>query len=89
MPVTLSGHIKLRIYGWAADENLSTPVNIRMSDTVASLPLTNAGADHEIELQVKTLSDHITIESSIFKPENSHRDLGVAIARVSIEIVKD
>ena len=85
MPLQLQGHIKLKMFAWTLNENLAAPIRLRIGNVTVPLSLSDVGKEIQIDLVIAQPSDHIVIESSIFKPNNSHRYLGVAIARMTIE----
>lgn len=87
LPVMLHGIVNLKLDGWAISENLKEPLVVRVGGGLCKLQLSNIRNEYECTLNIERPSDRILLESSVYRPVNSHRNMGVAIARVSVELL--
>lgn len=85
LPRMLTGHLRVTLFGWSLNENLNTPIRMKIGDQVQVLSFTNAGKDIVLDVNVAKPTDRLSFESSVFKPADSARTLGIAVVRINIE----
>lgn len=84
LPWLVQGKIRIKLFGWVIPENPAHRVRITLGDGVAELEMTGTGADYQIDLESTHPSDRIKFSIPPIRPDDSARDLGVAIARMEI-----
>jgi hypothetical protein len=85
LPSYVSGNFKVVLFGWTIPENLNKPVIVRIGSQEKRLFLTDKNASYELNFSLSQPTDSIRIESHISRPNNSARDMGVALNMVQIE----
>jgi hypothetical protein len=88
LPRLLEGKMRVTLFGWGLAENLRAPMQLKVGDKTYALPLTGAGKNIVLEIDLAKPSDRLIFESGVFKPADSARTLGIAIGRVNIERLK-
>ena len=88
VPQLLQGHLRITLFGWSLPQNLHAPLLLKVGDQAYPLQLGDKGQDLVLDVNVAKPADRISFESSVFRPADSARTLGVAIGRVSIERMK-
>ncbi|RMT83254.1 DUF7024 domain-containing protein [Pseudomonas viridiflava] len=87
LPVQLKGKVRIRLFAWTLEQNLVQTVSLQVGDVVKRLPIGSSGSEITVDLEVGAETDRIFIRSAVDKPSDSARTLGVAIARLSVEIL--
>jgi hypothetical protein len=88
LPVVISGKVRIKLFGWMPADAKKT-LRVSLGDASAEVEMTDRGADYVLDLELKGASDRVRFQSDIVHPESSHRNLGVALARMQIERISD
>lgn len=88
LPVVLYGIVKLKLDGWTLSENLKYPLVVRVGDSLCKFQLSDVRKEYECTLNIRRPSDRIRLESPIYRPVDSHRNMGVAINIITTELLR-
>lgn len=85
LPVELSGHVKIQLFGWILHENDKKIVRVDIGDSKTQIAFLEAGSIYTIDAVVGNATNKIILNSATIKPESSHRKMGVAVSYLIIE----
>jgi hypothetical protein len=84
LPVVMSGKVRIKLFGWMPAEAKKT-LRVALGDASAEVEMADQGAEYTLDLDLKQGSDRVRFYSDIVHPASSHRNLGVALARIQME----
>lgn len=87
LPKEVSGKLKVKLSGWALEENAKNPVEITIGGVVTSVKMSDVRKDYEFSIDVKDSTHKISVSSKPVRPIGSSRALGVALSSLSLEVI--
>jgi hypothetical protein len=81
------GKIRVKLSGWALEDNAKDPIEITIGGVVTSLKMSDVRKDYEFSIDVKDPTYTISVSSNPVRPLGSSRALGVALSSLSLEVI--
>lgn len=86
-PATIEGKITIQIFGWMPEEATNKTALLKLGDVTHELHLSSKPEMYNIEVNLPSPVNKLYIQSMTIKPNNSHRDMGIAISYINIQKV--
>lgn len=88
LPFKVQGRVRLDLFGWTLAEQVGKPMSLRIGNAVVPLPLTERAGHHPLTLQVLRPSDRIVFTAPVIRPQNSSREMGIAVGSIAVSADK-
>ena len=85
----LRGRVELEFFAWTLPGNTAHPLVVSAGDAAVEVRLSASGAAYRQQLDIGTETDTLRFAMPTLRPGDSHRDLGVALARLTLRRLPD
>lgn len=85
----LRGRVELEFFAWTLPGNTSHPLVVSAGDATVEVRLSASGAAYRQYLDIGTETDTLRFAMPTLRPGDSHRDMGVALARLTLRRLPD
>ncbi len=89
LPFLINGTIRIRVFGWIPQENPVRSLLLSAGGVATDILMQDTAKEYEVTMKMTQPTDSITLEIPVIHPPNSHRDMGVAIGYIKIEVLTE